>query len=309
MTTSRALRASSWSPIDGDAALRYPQVLALHILRRLEAFVSRGALPDYRPFRPLEPVVIGEAVKHSPTRQINIAFLQAFDFPWLQRQLGPLHVLDIGCGAGGYADRFLAADVASYHGVDVAARETWAAADASRVTFQTVECGKEPLTVPGRCNVVFSQSALEHIRWDLSLMEDVARHCRNAGHPVVQLHLVPAAASISLYGAHGWRVYAAAQVARLAAPFAQAQAPLQAQVRVYGMGNRRTRALQYRRFADNRLLRVLAEPFVPYRRDETASDRVAPDRAGPVDAHDADFLALVIATGLRLPETLVRGAG
>ena len=143
---------------------------------------------------------------------------------------------------------------------------------------------------------------VEHIRWDVSLMEDVARHCRTAGHPVVQVHLVPAAASISLYGAHGWRVYAAAQVARLTASFVDAE------LRVYGMGNRRTRALQYRRFADNRLFRILAHPFVRYRPDEKASGRVAPDQAEPASQREADFLALVIATGFSLPDGLVRPA-
>ena len=298
---ARQLQASSWSLFDGDAPLRYPHLLALHVARRLEALLSFGALPGYRSFRPAEPVIMDENKRPTPTRQICNAFLKAFDFQRLRQRLGPLHVLDIGCGRGDYARHFFDAGAESYHGVDIAPRADWAAAD-SRMAFQALDCGRDAREAPGRCNLIFSQSALEHIRWDVSLMQDLARHCEVADHPIVQIHLLPAPASISLYGAHGWRVYAAAQIARLLAPFGGVE------TRAYGLGSHSTRALHYRRFADNRFFRVIAAPVVRHSPDEAATGRVAAEQAEPSSARDADFLALVIASGLELPDGLVRGA-
>ncbi|MDJ0894090.1 MAG: class I SAM-dependent methyltransferase [Alphaproteobacteria bacterium] len=298
----RTLRASSWSPLDGDGPLRYPRLLALHLVRRLEAFMSAGTLPGYRSFRPRHSIVTDAAMKHTPSRQICIDFLKSLDFALLKQRLGPLHVFDIGCGRGDYARYFLDAGAQSYRGADAVPRKDWNAVEDSRVSFQAVECGKEQLAIPEHCNLIFSQSALEHIRWDVSLMQDVSRHCQAAERPVMQLHMLPAPASISLYGAHGWRVYAAAQVARLVAPFGGAD------VRVYGMGSRRARALYYRRYADNRFFRVLAQPWVPYRPDRKAAGQVTAQQAEPSSQRDADFLALMITTGLRLPYGLVHGA-
>ena len=210
-------------------------------------------------------------------------------------------MLDIGCGRGDYARHFLEAGVASYHGVDIAPRADWTAKEDLRVAFQVLHCGLDTLVAPERCNLIFSQSALEHIRWDVSFMQDVARHCEAAQHPVVQIHLLPAPASISLYGAHGWRVYAATQIARLVAPFSGAD------VRVYGLGSRSTQSLYYRSFADNRLFRVIAGPFVRYSPDRTATGHVTAAQAEPSSPGDADFLALLIASGLKLPDELLLG--
>lgn len=300
MSNRRVLRKSSWSPINGDLPLRYPQLLALHLLRRLENLCSRGNLPNYRPYRSSRPVVLRLPKDPTPSRQINLDFLESLNFSRLRAWLGPVHVADIGCGRGDYAARFLAMGAESYHGVDVLARDEWECCGHPSVTFERVECGRHPLELPHRCNLIFSQSALEHVRWDVSLMEDVARHCQAAGHPVLQLHLVPGPASIALYGAHGWRVYGAGQVARLIAPFSD-----DAEACVWGMGSAAARQLHYRRFADNRLRRILVEPFRRYAPDRGVVGEVPAEQTRPRSAAEADFFALLLATGMSLPDDLI----
>lgn len=122
----------------------------------------------------------------------------------------PVAVLDVGCGRGHYADFLRQHGVTgSYLGIDVEARPDWtryAGADHG-LEAEFRQGAIEIIDLPEeRFDFVFSSSALEHIEDDARAIQRMFAATRPGG---VGLHLVPAPASIFLYGYHGWRRYAA----------------------------------------------------------------------------------------------------
>ncbi len=120
----------------------------------------------------------------------------------------PVAILDVGCGRGHYASFLRERGLTgNYLGIDVQARDDWhrfaGPQEGLAVTFQ--EGMVETVNLPNaHFDFVFSSSALEHIADDTAAAERIHAATRPGG---LGLHLVPAPASILLYGYHGWRRY------------------------------------------------------------------------------------------------------
>ena len=64
-------------------------------------------------------------------------------------------------------------------------------------------------------NMITSQSGLEHIEEDIKVLKQVTSTlCKNE-KPFIQIHLVPATASLFLYLWHGWRQYSAKNLGKI----------------------------------------------------------------------------------------------
>ena len=128
----------------------------------------------------------------------------------IRAELGKIRLLDIGCGSGRYfrlLDRQLGG-AESYVGVDIRrnpARDD-VAGDA-RVRF--IESPAEELdpAVIGDSNFIYSQSAIEHVAYDLSCFDRIAEAVRSKSEPTLQIHLLPPAQMFRQWGPHGFRGY------------------------------------------------------------------------------------------------------
>ena len=147
----------------------------------------------------------------TPSRKVcNMFWL---NLPWqvLEDILGPLHIMDFGCSAGNYALNFLEWTEVSftYHGFDVRENNVWEEREARHhnIDFTQYEGEFERRHLAGDFNFFMSQSAMEHVVHDLTYFQIIADYLAETGKPAIQIHLVPSAVCLDLYGLHGVRQY------------------------------------------------------------------------------------------------------
>ena len=146
-----------------------------------------------------------EALVGSPPRRLSNMFWASIDWQALSRQLGRPASLDIGCGNGDYGHRFkrlLEGNFLSYTGIDLYKDEKFPE-DFNHICVRA----EDAYDYIEDCNVVVSQSALEHIEFDVAVLDSVTEKLVKVKKPFIQLHLIPASLSLYLYLWHGWRQY------------------------------------------------------------------------------------------------------
>lgn len=248
-------RSSSNHILSGDVGLRRPAQLLHDVFnwvnnRRPDVDVDPRL--DQRTFL-VDPGEEGwdKIVKESsPMRAMSDLFWMSL--PWLEirKTLGSLNVLDIGCG-GGYClsriEQMVNVKFDSYLGVDIQSHPDWPriSGDQLRVRFQA-QGEDDPLPIPPSTNLVLSQSALEHVVPDLEMGRSLASHAACADHPVIQIHLVPAAVTLRLYRFHGVRQYTPRTISRISRLFGDETRP-----RLYSMGGRRCAAIHQQYILDS----------------------------------------------------------
>jgi SAM-dependent methyltransferase len=300
---------SSLNWISGDAPLGKWEARAWIWLNRLSASLRQPSLQPILAFRPRSIAYPSEYIPavSSPSRVLSNLFWQSLDAERIRTALGPLRLLDVGCGKGGYM-RLLAEAIGpleSYRGIDIKKRPSWAEIEASDPRCSFVETSATTLgpDLLDDVNFVFSQSALEHFKDDLSLVRSITGSLRRRPRPMVQVHLVPPPLSWRLYGPHGYRGYGQRQIGRLLGAFQRAQSAL------FVLGGAHANQCHYRWIAD------YAADGLRDRR-ETDLDRYAEDvRASlardletpPKSIAEAAFVAIVVCSGTDLPPVNVVG--
>ena len=142
-------------------------------------------------------------------------------------RLGAVRILEIGCGRGYLFDLFakvLGDSLVQYTGTDLHRHTAWSLIEKADPRTRFVECRAErlPEHLLREANLIVSQSVLEHVEGDLEFFWRHREHMQ-AGHPVVQIHAVPAAASLFLYLRHGWRQYTLGSIAKIAAVYPESR--------------------------------------------------------------------------------------
>jgi len=161
----------------------------------------------------------------SPSRALCDLYWQHLQWPALAERLGPLRMLDIGCGSGEYALRFArwsAGRIAQYVGVDIAAHPRWAEIERQHgfIRFRAEGAERIDEVIAPGTNLIVSQSALEHVADDRRIFEALHQYVERAGHPVLQLHAVPSAACLRTYLWHGYRQYTPRRLSAVTRAFA-----------------------------------------------------------------------------------------
>lgn len=151
------------------------------------------------------------SIKASPSRRLSDLFW--INLPWqkIRQELGTIHIVDVGCGAGTYGKKIQKWSndrVESYTGIDITSHETWDEYS-KEFGFQFFElpAGKFFQYIPNKVNFFISQSALEHIEEDLFFFEAVNTFLRETKNQAIQVHLIPSEQCINLYKYHGVRQY------------------------------------------------------------------------------------------------------
>ena len=142
----------------------------------------------------------------TPVRNINNMFWETLNWKHLTRQLGgTVNIFDIGCGNGNYGigfQNFLGEGFRSYTGIDIYKDKNYPA------QYSHILCNAEKSAdyLDGH-NLIVSQSSLEHMENDKFILKEVTKTLCDSNKPFIQIHVVPATASLILYGWHGWRQY------------------------------------------------------------------------------------------------------
>ncbi len=145
----------------------------------------------------------------SPARKLSDLFWASLPWDSISKDLGTVRILDIGCGAGGYAKRILRhlPSSATYQGIDVSDNAHWQLNRSDRVRLDRFGGTSLRECLTPDFNLIMSQSAFEHIEPDLAFFIELAEHARQRAAPTLQIHLLPSAHCLSLYGLHGYRQY------------------------------------------------------------------------------------------------------
>jgi hypothetical protein len=131
----------------------------------------------------------------------------SLDYQNLECQLGgKLNFLDLGCGSGRYGPFLRDASKASfgnYAGMDIY-KDVKFPAHYEHILGSAEDAIEN---IREDVNFLFSQSVLEHIKGDKAVLSAITGRLAGSGKPFIQIHMLPASASLWLYLWHGWRQY------------------------------------------------------------------------------------------------------
>jgi hypothetical protein len=217
-----------------------------------------------------------------PSRALSDCFLRTQDWPSIRRRLGEIHVVDAGCGNGGYARKlfeFAGGALTSYLGFDANEHPDWAALRAPGIDFVKASAERFSAQIPADTNFFFSHSALEHFREDLGFLAGIRDFIAQSGRPTLQIHVVPAPTGLALYCFHGYRQYPRHALLKIRDLFNETGSD----VRIYSLGGYHSVALHLRRITLPTLRGQSSEAGSPGYASELrqvlANDLIAP--AGP----------------------------
>ena len=187
--------------ISGDQRLPFGRAVAYLVFNLARLVGSLGRGPKSAKFFPA-PDSIAEFSSQSPSRLLTEAFLRECLANMVPK--GRLNIVEIGCGSGFMSRRMSDLGISgSYLGLDIGNR--FVAADTPNITVQFQEGDAHEFVADAKSvDLLFSFSALEHIPRDVSLIRKYEAFMRPGG---VEVHIVPAGASLFAYLWHGFRQY------------------------------------------------------------------------------------------------------
>jgi SAM-dependent methyltransferase len=216
------------NPYNGDHALSDGQRALYMVLNAIDNAIPSVRSVAVRGFRLPDHATALARMEGTPSPSRALSDLFWMHVPWqrLQRQLGSLRVLDLGCGNGRYAQRLGAwsgGRIDRYVGIDLYPHELWndiaAANPFAAFRSGSVERLEDVIPADMRPNVIISQSALEHVRDDDACFSFLAEYMKRTAGPVLQMHAVPSAECLALYRWHGYRQYTPRTITRLTRAF------------------------------------------------------------------------------------------
>ena len=219
-------RSDSWPLISGDVPagvttkMRYlAQCLSQNYAHHVGGDVS--ALPTITLALPdIDEAEQDASTESAPSRFYCEVFWRSLPWKAIRRELGAVNILELGCGSGNrfrMFSRVFGSSLAHYVGVDIRRRPAWTEIEREdgRVRFVQSHAESLPEQLLQSANLIVSQSVLEHVQEDRAFFQAHAAVLERTGGPVVQIHLVPATASLFLYLWHGYRQYSRTSLSRL----------------------------------------------------------------------------------------------
>jgi SAM-dependent methyltransferase len=148
----------------------------------------------------------------SPSRKLSDLFW--LNLPWdaIQEELGPIHILDTGCGSGNLGVKLMTWSgnrVTRYTGIDAAEHPNWRNLQNRNlpVDFTCSDADHIRDHIPAVTNFIISQSAIEHFNNDLWYFKEIRDHIDIHRMRAIQIHLIPPSSCLRLYRLHGIRQY------------------------------------------------------------------------------------------------------
>lgn len=176
--------------------------------------------------------------RQTPSRVLSNLFWLNLPAAAIRGELGPIRLLDIGCGRGRYfplLDRLLGG-VESYRGADIYRNADFDKLEKDpRARFVLSKAEELDPALIADSNLIYSQSAIEHVPLDLLSFRRIAEVARAKAAPSLQLHLLPSALMFRQYGPHGYRGYNSQALKAIADLFADFS-----EITVYTLGGPRS---------------------------------------------------------------------
>jgi SAM-dependent methyltransferase len=235
---------------NGDRRLRVDQAAAWLLLNAIDnlrptMLVDSGLRLARFACSSVAEDILARTDAPSPSRALCDLFWARLPWQPLARTLGAIHLLDLGCGSGGYARRFRewsSGAVARYTGVDIQPHQNWPAAAAGGFAdFRVADARNLDEILEPTVNLIESQSTLEHVADDGEVFERMHAYAHASRRPLLQLHAIPSAACLRLYLWHGYRQYTPRTASELAARFADCS-----ERRLIALGGKASNALHWR---------------------------------------------------------------
>ena len=219
------------------------------------------------------------------------------DLPWqtLEKRLGPLNIMDYGSSAGNYAINFMQwTDVPfAYHGFDVRHINDWEqlSAEYDNLKFTHYEGEFKLSHLTDEFNYFMSQAAMEHVNQDLTYFQVIADYLSKNKKPAIQIHLIPAADCLDLYGLHGVRQYTPRTISKISSLFPEAICTL------FCLGGSASNEI-HRQAISNPERDKTQDWRIKYRDDYNRLMKKAIEIDMMSKSRDTSFYALVIESGL-----------
>jgi hypothetical protein len=148
--------------------------------------------------------------RQTPSRVLSNLFWLNLPAAAIRHELQDIRLLDIGCGSGRYfnvLDKKLGG-VQGYTGIDVQRNPLIDNLEKdARAKFLLSPAEHVDIAVLRDSNLIYSQSAMEHVPLDLLTFRRIAEAAKAKPTPTLQLHLLPSALMFRQYGPHGYRGY------------------------------------------------------------------------------------------------------
>lgn len=244
----KQMQRSSFHFVTGDRQKNPVKRIIYRLCQQLEKPVY-AHMPAHNHFQPythtcnhekLLAAFGNDAVNSSPARVMSYCMLLEVTGQYF----GPdKAVFDLGCGAGNYAGHIARNfGYRRYDGFDIAPRKEWEALADEKTHFHQAVLGEVDLDVTD-VDIIFSQSALEHIKNDKAVL---TRLTSKTPKTIRHIHSVPALASWQDFRYHGYRRYAPVNIDRLI------NLPHVRDVQIFLSGNPLTRAMRAQQKAASR---------------------------------------------------------
>lgn len=157
---------------------------------------------------------ISNSISGSPGRILSNIFWNTINWKYLSiKFIIGLKFFDIGCGSGKYGKfykKITGDNFHSYEGIDIYKDKNFP--DEYRHILDKAENIQNYLN---NHNCIVSQSALEHIEYDEFVLNQITKYFNSKNQAFIQIHLIPAQASLFLYLWHGWRQYSKKNLGRI----------------------------------------------------------------------------------------------
>ncbi len=242
--------SSSFHILSGDKKLNFLQKILWLIFNYINNNIKTRKLDQNLKEKIFQPKknyleLISNYKNSSPSRILCNMFFLDYDWDKIKYSFDRIKILEIGCGKGVQVKLFdeIFNNNYEYLGIDIKKQKEWELLKNSKKNF-IVDDYLNLNKYLGDYNIIFSQSALEHLDNDILLFKKIS-DCINYSNKrkMLNLHFFPSVDCYYTYRGHGIRQYNSASVSKLTKNFNNNSSSS-----LYYLGNRDFNILHKKKF-------------------------------------------------------------